>query len=321
MSVEVIAVAVSDLHLDHKPPSARLEKGSGWYKVMSRQLEELKTLCIKYDCPLIVAGDVFNDGWRTTRTPPELVNFAIEHFSHFKQVFAVPGQHDLPYHRYEDLEKSAYYTLVKAGVITDLKPNNPVKYVTKEKYRFNLYGYPWGSKYLPEKLDGDVLKVAVVHRYCWADGHSHPGASEKDHVCEVPRQFPGFNVVIFGDNHRGFSKSTRIVDQKTVTLVVNCGTFFRRTSAEKDYQPRAYLICKDGTVSYYDYYTTVQDKWVSYQGLVESRSAVDKFAASLDDIKVAWESFPTTVVDEMKRRGVDSKVRKAVLKCLEDSTN
>jgi hypothetical protein len=35
-------------------------------------------------------------------------------------MFAVPGQHDLPYHRMEDLMKSSFWTLVEAKVIAPI---------------------------------------------------------------------------------------------------------------------------------------------------------------------------------------------------------
>ena len=305
---EVLLVAVSDLHLDHKPPGARAERGSRWYDAMKRQLTELREVCEEYDCPLVVAGDVFNDGWRTTRTPPELVNFAIDQFSQFpKEVYAVPGQHDLPYHRYNDMKRSAYWTLVKSKVVTHLPSGHVFA-----RGSYTLEGVPWGCP-VPERASkGSAVHIAVVHRYCWWADRCHPGCDPKDNVAHVPNQFPGYGVVLFGDNHKGFQ--TKVGGAS----VSNCGTFMRRGADEKEYVPFATLVHKDGSVSRHDYLSTSEDEWVSYLGSTESTDAVSKFADALEGIKVVWESFPATVREEMKRQNLDPAVRRAVLECLED---
>ena len=109
----VVAIACADIHLQHTAPICRSGEPD-WYAAMARPLEELRGLQENYDCPILCAGDVFNH-WNNC--PPELINWAIKHLP---KMYAIPGQHDLPQHRLDDVRKSAYWTMVEAGVIENL---------------------------------------------------------------------------------------------------------------------------------------------------------------------------------------------------------
>ena len=100
----IIAIFAADLHLSLKAPIWRSTE-QDWFEAMLRPLVELRTLATLHNCPIVYAGDIF-DKWNS---PPELINFAIEHLP---KGHAIPGQHDLPLHNYEDIRKSAYWTLV-----------------------------------------------------------------------------------------------------------------------------------------------------------------------------------------------------------------
>jgi len=127
----VIAILCSDIHLCHTPPVARSAEPD-WYVAMERQLDELRAVAEQHGAPIVCAGDIF-DRWNS---PPELINFAIQSSP---KMHSIPGQHDLPHHRYEDMQRSAYWTLVAAGVLTDLG--------TVPKVVSNwlaVHPFPWG---------------------------------------------------------------------------------------------------------------------------------------------------------------------------------
>ncbi len=103
----VIAILTSDWHLSHKPPIARVEEPD-WYAAMERTVTQVVELQNKYDCPLVIAGDLF-DKWNP---PPQLINFALDELGSLTmRAVAVPGQHDLPFHSYDHVESSAYWAL------------------------------------------------------------------------------------------------------------------------------------------------------------------------------------------------------------------
>lgn len=162
---------------------------------MKRYLDQVRELACRTAAPVIYAGDIF-DKWNS---PPELINFALEQLP---PGYAIPGQHDLPCHAYEDVHKSAYYTLCHSGHLIDLKPNEPVE-IVKNKVR--LHGFPWGHTPYPCKnKKQDWIDVAVVHDYCWIKNKGYQGAPEDKAMSKHLVRLMGYDLAVFGDNHIQF---------------------------------------------------------------------------------------------------------------------
>lgn len=221
----VIAIVCSDMHLSHQPPRARREEPD-WYEAMKRPLDQIRTLVDRYDAPIVCAGDIF-DRWNS---PPEIINFAIRHLPN---MYAVAGNHDLPLHNYQDIKKSAYWTLVEAGVIINLEPG---QYINHK--RLCLWGFPCGSEIKPLKANRDFFHLAVVHKYIWEDGHGFTNASDDDHVSATMKRLKGFNAAVFGDNHIGFIKKN----------LINCGALIRRNIDQVNYRPMVGLLHASGKI-------------------------------------------------------------------------
>lgn len=222
----VIAVLCSDIHLSARPPVYRSNEPD-WYAAMARPLNEIKTIANHYDVPVICAGDIF-DKWLV---PPELINFAIAHIDNW---YAIPGQHDLPYHSYEQIEKSGYWTLVAAGAVQALAPG-----IGRSVGEMCMYGYPWGFP-IKECPDGPNLacRLAVCHKYIWKDGTEFRGAARTGHIDAFADVLKTYDAAVFGDNHVGF----------VARPVFNCGTLMRRKADEATYQPQIGLLLRSGVV-------------------------------------------------------------------------
>jgi DNA repair exonuclease SbcCD nuclease subunit len=234
MRKKVALVTVSDLHLSHEAPRSRAEKGEEWYGVMKNYLLQLRKIASDHEAPVVYAGDIFN----TWREPSGLVNFAIDYLP---PGYAIPGQHDLPYHLYEDLDKSPYQTLCHAQVIMNLRPGKP-EVVSSN---LMLHGFPWGEEVQPPiKKHKGARHVAVIHAYCWSPGNSYPNAPKPAAAGNWYARLHGYDVAVVGDNHKGF-----VWESVPPTLrILNNGSFIRRNSDEKDYQPCVGLVYSDGTV-------------------------------------------------------------------------
>jgi hypothetical protein len=234
----VIAILCSDLHLSIKAPVARSEEPN-WFDAMKKQLRVLQKAHREHnEAPIVCAGDVF-DRWNS---PPELVNFALDWLP---RMFAVPGQHDLPYHSEKDVHRSAYGTLVKAGRITPLHWKGTSVEDRRGRTSFIAYGFPWGSPILPapERVDS-TTKLAVVHQYVWKEGFGYTGASDENHVrsTSLVADLEGYQAALFGDNHLGF------LARAGKCHVLNHGGFMRRRVDEKSYVPHYGLLMSDGTI-------------------------------------------------------------------------
>jgi hypothetical protein len=127
--------------------------------------------------------------------------------------------------------------------LTDLKPGNPYPLEG-----LVLHGWPWGVEPQPlpsarrPQLAG-ALHVALVHKYVWAPGHGYPGAPESARLRSVRRLFEGYDVVLVGDNHRGFYSNDG------PCKVFNGGGLRRDHSDQADYRPRVGLVRADGRVT------------------------------------------------------------------------
>jgi hypothetical protein len=307
--VRPLAVLCSDLHLSERAPACRAEKGQAWLDVQARGLSELDKLAKELDAVVVCAGDVF-DRWNPG---PELINFALEHLP---QMYAVPGQHDLPYHNYSNKKKSAYWTLVKAQKVFDLRPGE----VTRDR-NLCLVGFPWGVQLtnpppVPEAYK-DWVRLAVVHRYCWVSGHKFPGADESNHANEHRKRLNGFDAAVVGDNHQHFLSYGATGDFPTI---LNCGTFFRRKRDEINYTPKVGVLYSDGTVRTRELPRTVPDEFTPVSPL-EKLGLSDEFLELLEDLPDTLSDKADDLRDfrqHLVRRldGVPEPVRREVLDAL-----
>jgi hypothetical protein len=305
----VEALLVADLHLSHKPPLARSAEPD-WYSAMERQLAELEGLQVTLGVPVLVAGDIF-DRWDS---PAELITFAIRRLP--EEMYAIPGQHDLPYHNYADIHRSSYATLIEAGKIHVLKSNNSV-----EVGALRLHGFPWGFPVTPlkEKKNDLLMDVAVIHDYLWKRGEKHgtgyPGAPPDKHWTRHWKNLRGYNLGVFGDNH----VPVEVRCATGACRIFNVGGFFRRKADEKGHKPSVGLLHSDGTVTRH-YLDCRKDKWIDVPEGVETllgstgmQGLVEAFA-DLGDCALDFAERIRRTLDGEK---VSEEVKRLVLNWLE----
>ena len=250
---KVLAIVCADLHLCHTVPPARAAEPD-WYAAMKRPIDQVRQLSYAHKCPVIAAGDIFNR-WDSN---PELINWAIDHLP---KMYAIPGQHDLPHHNYEDIYRTAYWTLVGAGVIQDLRPNDvggELYYNSDDRGSVMMVPFPWGFTVSPiedEKNDCPPVRLAVVHKYIWQLGTGYPGAPDEARIGNSKGTLRGFDAAVFGDNHKGFDAKVGNCN------VCNCGCLIRRKADEREYRPAVGLLHSDGKVTRH-YLDVSEDKWI-----------------------------------------------------------
>ena len=296
---DVVAIVCSDLHLSHKPPSWRSEE-SDWYVAMKRPLQELGALHAKYQVPILCAGDLF-DRWNS---PPELINFAMDHLP---PMYCIPGQHDLPYHDMTQIDKSAYWTLVKAEHIINLE-EGAQQYV----WGMQVRGFPWGVQCVPPaKTDTIGLRIALVHEYVWIPGYSYPTALGSSKLSSSRTEFKKWDVVVIGDNHISWDK--RIGR----TTFFNCGGFYRRKSDEDNHKPRVGLVRADGTVE--SHYLDIScDKHLSPALPLTRKSLnMDGLVDGLASLGTDALDFTTYLKHYMKKNSTKKEVRTIIDRSLE----
>lgn len=303
----VVAIVVSDLHLCQPAPAARAD--IDWHKAMARPLRELCNLQNDHACPVLCCGDIF-DRWNA---PAELINFALRELPYMS---AIPGQHDLPHHRYADVKRSAYWTLVEAGKVYNLEPG--VGFPASDD--IVVWGYPWGHDELlgegrnPKEPDFGGFNVAIIHSYIWTKKCSYPGAPSGKHLSKWRERLKGFRVACLGDNHRGFLSTSD--DQ----VIFNVGAMMRRKTDEHEYRPCCGLIYSDGTVER-RYFDTSEDVLLTREKAIENAAdkngGLDEFLDSMRSLGHGTVDFVEVVHELMAKREVSQGVRESILKAME----
>lgn len=304
-SNRVVAVVCSDVHLSDKPPTARLEQTEDhWFEAMKWVLTELIEVANLHQCPLVIAGDLFDQ----PKPSVKLVRLAYDELSCLKySCFAVAGQHDLPNHSMEYFDESGMGLLRKVGALKMLA-NAPV-----DIGGVHVYGASWGDWY-PTTIDKSKVNVLIAHMYCWKEQHSYPGAPENKHA-QYHLSFMdelGYRSAVFGDNHLGFEH----VEMGTVSgRLVNNGIVIPRNSDFTKYTACYTLLYADGTVQAVP--LSEQAKWQPWVENGESTKKASKqvldFAKNIASLvgKDTKENFLDELTAELNRLD-DETVRQKV---------
>lgn len=324
----LVAITAADLHLSGKPPLFRSNE-EDWLKTQRDYLLQLDNLCciatiknplgffggkdeddyVDVRVPCLIPGDIF-DKWNVSH---ETVNLALGSLP--RKTIGVPGNHDLPNHRLEEMGRSAYGVLVEAGRITNLKPNEPL--VLEGACPIRLHGFPYGVELKPlEKPNDFYLEIALVHTYIWNRDTGYPGAPEEQRLSAYKDKFHGYDVVLFGDNHKPLQWN--LDRDKPGPSVLNCGGFMVRKSDERNHRPSVGLIYSDGTIARH-YLDINQDKYLDAEELVTTLDSIGGagFIESLLELGDCALNFGETIKRLLDREKVNSRVKDLILKALE----
>ena len=300
---KVIALLIADIHLSSTAPVARSGEPD-WYAAQGRVLDQLRTLQRKNGgCPIVCAGDVF-DRWNSS---PELINWVATNLSGFPgEIWVIPGQHDLPHHNYDELNRSAFDTLCFTGRVKQIPPDSGV---WLQEYGLDLVGFPWGVELHPEKEElARGIRLAVVHRYVWMSGYEYKGAPNDGNIHSIARRLKGYTHVVFGDNHRGFQLGS----------FYNCGCLIPRKSDERKLKPSVGAVFSDGSVVRIPLDCS-QDQWLEENDpRVEIGERIDA-ADFLDGLRgLEWDSLNVRewVKRYLDRSEISQRVRETVLDAL-----
>jgi len=300
-----IAIAIADLHLSLLQPVCRADKD--WMGVQAHYLKQVRDLSHSLNriqpLPVLCAGDIF-DRWNA---PPELINFALEHLPN--GMLCVPGQHDLPMHRMEEMHRCGYGVLKRVGKIHDISGR------VEGWEGAYVHGFGWGQRILPFDGKGGYLHIALIHEYCWVKDKSYPGAPEGCHLSTFTSSLAGYDVAVFGDNHKGFLAD--LVESET--KVINCGGLIRRKSDEIDYQPKVGILYDDGSVQRHRLDTSI-DKF--HEDAAERKEVPLNMAEFIEGLEALGEhglNFREAVENHLRTEEVEERTKEIILRALEQT--
>lgn len=260
--------------------------------------------------PWFIAGDVF-DRWDAE---PELISELIRCMP--PDCWAVPGNHDLPHHRYNERHRSAYWTLVTAKAIRNMGPG-----VIHHFKDFVATGYPEGHPIRDYHPVDRTINLGVAHKHIWKDGMSYPGADDAEDVTVVENDLHGFDAVVFGDNHQPFLH--RGGESSDPIAIYNHGTLIRRRSDERTLKPGVGFLMSDGTIDVVPL-DVLQDRWTEdadtlqdIEGLTAAGFQADELLELLRELGDHALCFKDAVLHYLKRNKIGGIVQELVVGWLE----
>jgi predicted phosphodiesterase/5-methylcytosine-specific restriction endonuclease McrA len=275
-------ILMADIHLREDIPICRMDN---IIDVEIKKLQFVKDLQKEQQCPVVVAGDLFHH-WKPS---PYLLTIAMKHLP--ENLWVIAGNHDLPQHSMNLLDKSGLYTLVHAG-----------------KVRF-LRGTHWGQ--IPEEPslifktnNGEVRKILVWHTMTYTDKEPYPNCPDPPAI-KLLKKYPEYDLIVTGDNHETF------VEEYQGRLLVNPGSLMRMTAAQINHRPCVFLwYANTNTVE--PVYLPIENDVVSREHIAKTEQRnerIDAFISRLDgDWKVA-----TSFEENLKRFEKANQIRQSVM--------
>ena len=304
-----VGILCGDFHLSLKAPVARSAE-ENWLDAQTRPLDQLKDLSVKYDCDIFCTGDIF-DKWDSK---VELVNWAMEYLP--PRMWSIAGNHDLPLHSYDDIKKSAYWTLARSRKIKHLA--NGV--LGCKVFNWNVFGF----NFTPSGCTGDYAgaknenNLALVHEYCYGSKKSaYKDAPKSANAANLAERFKNFQVLASGDNHTPFEWMP--APGKRLPRIYNAGGLQRRTISEIDHEPIVNVLFEDGHVEPH-FLDCSEDKFIDVDAACEIVEKAMDMTDFLNELKALGEKgldFAAAVKRFVSDNNVQSGVAKKIFKALE----
>lgn len=223
------AIFCSDLHLRDNIPECRTDD---FMKVQANKYQFLRELQKEHNnAPILVAGDWWNH-WKPS---PFMLAWALRNLP--DNMFGIAGQHDLPNHNLENIEKSGLQVLVDSGKVT-LLTGEPTQYSAPySNDTIRMYGYSWHVPFSDIKVKkGNVANIALIHHLVYQGKPPFPGAENVGGTGKaILKAMPGFDLILSGDNHQTF------VERYGDSILVNPGSFMRTTASQINHIPKVFL--------------------------------------------------------------------------------
>jgi predicted phosphodiesterase len=286
------AVLCGDIHLRLTTPIARTDDfvAAMWYKI-----KFINELALQHDCPVLCAGDFF-DNWKPT---PELLSAVIERLpAHWYTIY---GDHDLPQHSYKLRHKSGLTTLKKAGALTIVKGG---------------HGSDKGSNKLKSTDSSIVIngrKVFLWHILTWKDELPYPGCTNSN-AMKLLKKYPEFDCIVTGDNHKPF------IERYKGRILVNVGSMMRTRADQINYKPAVWLYYADKN-DVVPVYLPIEENVISREHIEAKEERDNRIEAFISKVKTNFKltmSFERNVKRFFNRNKTNQKVKEIILKHLEN---
>ncbi len=293
---QVIFLACADLHLRDDTPICRTDD---YQKAQMGKFRMMCNYAREFGVPILIAGDIF-DNWKPShRLVAQVINWTTG-----LMVIAVPGQHDLPQHNLQLLDKSGlgvleahgWHVLRGGGGGRELIPGLLIE------------GYSFGEE--PQKyIKADVI---LWHTMNYPGKPPYPGC-EAPHCSKLVDRFPNVKLIITGDNHETFTFT-----RNETVRIINPGAMMRATADQVDHEPVFFTVDKHLSCQRVKF--PIEQGVISDRHLVRAKKRDEKMESFITSITKSTEislSFESNMEKYFEKNKTDAAVKTMVLKSME----
>ena len=286
-------IITADWHLRATRPQCRIDED--WMETQRNVLNQIFEIAKVKECDVFVVGDIFHSN---SDTNFECINMVQDFADRLERecdslLCIIAGNHDLPYHSSENLNKSAI------GVLFNSQSIIPINKYYQGKYSLSASNF--------DEEDDENAEIVFKHTL------TIPSKDKPDYIdCETPEslliKFPNAKWIFTGDYHRNFHY------EKKGRHVINPGCLLRQASDFEDYQPVVYFVDTEKEIvkelPINDSLENMDTKYITVRNEREER--ISAFIESLSDSQVMTLDFVENV--EKSLNSVDDEELKEIIK-------
>ena len=279
-------IITADWHIRSTRPRCRIDED--WIKTQQKALNQIAEICENKNAPLMVVGDIFNSN---SDTSFECINMVQKLADYIGGIYILAGNHDLPYHSSENIDKSAIGVLLQSENV----------------FKIEDYSDDFSAPNFDEERNS--MPYMFIHTL------TIPSKDKPDFIqCETPesllKKYPTAKWIFTGDYHKNF------VYEKDGRYVINSGCLIRQVSDMKDYQCGVYFVDTDKEViefiSIIDDEELVNDEYIIRQDEREER--IENFVNKLKDV----ESVSLDFIDNVEKALLVNKIDEKLKHCIKE---
>lgn len=292
-------IVTSDWHLRATRPRCRTDEN--WIETQRNALAQIKKISVEKNAPVFVVGDLFHSNSDTSFECIQLVQSLADELG---ELYILAGNHDLPYHSSENINKSAIGILLNSNNIASIREFNlwvlNHKDVTCSCSNF-------------DEVDDKDAEIVFKHTLVFPDLKSLPPNVDAITAKELLEEFSNAKWIFTGDYHRNFHY------EKNGRHVVNPGCLLRQASDMKNYKCGVYYVDTDENIVEFvpiiDNESFVDDSYILKQEEREER--IESFVDKLSDTKNVSLDFVDNVQKAMLENNFGFEIKTVVEELME----
>jgi DNA repair exonuclease SbcCD nuclease subunit len=284
-------ILCSDFHLREDTPVCRTDR---FIEAQWRKVDFISELQQKYECPVLHGGDLF-DHWKPS---PNLLRMTILHLP--KQFCTVYGQHDLPQHSLELVNKCGINVLKAAKKLIVLDQCHWGQTPSKQSNVTHILNIP-------------NRNILVWHKMNYKGQIPWPGCTDPS-ALRLLKKYPEYDLILTGDNHKTFTQ------EYEGRWLVNPGSLMRMDADQENHKPSVFLYYAD-TNEIKRVYIPIEENVISREHIEIKKqrdNRIDAFVSRLDGEWKASLSFEENLEQFKKKNKVPEAIMQIIYKSLEN---